>query len=64
MKTSIVLATIMVLGACASAPDAPTKIEDCRKITDKNFRDLCIAEVLQEESQEGLFDETPDEESE
>ena len=62
MKSIIVLAVGLVLTACASSPDTPEKIEDCRKITDKNFRDLCIAEVLREESQEGLFEESPEEE--
>lgn len=62
MKPIIVLAFGLVLTACASSPDAPTRIEDCRKITDKNFRDLCIAEVLRDESQEGLFEESPSEE--
>lgn len=62
MKAFVVLAVGLFLTACASSPDAPTRIEDCRKITDKNFRDLCIAEVLRDESQEGLFEETPSEE--
>lgn len=63
MKTGVCVFALIGLAACVTPPDAPQKIEDCRKITDKNFRDLCIADALEEERQAELFEETFDEET-
>ncbi|MEL7546510.1 MAG: hypothetical protein AAGJ84_07655 [Pseudomonadota bacterium] len=58
MKTTTIILVFTLLSACASTSDTPRQIEECRKITDKNFRDQCIADALQEQRDDALIEET------
>jgi hypothetical protein len=50
-------ALLFLLPACASTPTPEKEIEDCRKITDKNFRDRCIADALRDAENAAREDE-------
>jgi hypothetical protein len=48
MKSVCLLSLPLLLAACVTPPSTETRIESCRKITDRNFRDLCITDALRE----------------